>query len=431
MEITMASVTTSTKATGVARTSSEGSVAFAETRSRAGNLLEQGAAFARLERLTLDATAGDASPMRGLTADVDERRCNVVVIGGGQAGLSVAYHLARHGVDFVILEASNRIGDGWRHRWDSLRLFTPARYDGLDGMPFPAPAHTFPTKDAMADYLEAYATRFQMPVLTGARVDEVTRADGRYVVCAGKTRFLADHVVVAAASYQKASIPQIAAALDPSIAQFHSSTYKNPAQLKPGTALLVGAGNSGAELALDLARTHQVWLAGRHPGHLPFAYNSAFALHVVVPLLFRIVFHRMLSVDTAMGRKARPQFLGHSGPLIRVKPRDLVAAGVRRVPRVAGVRDGKPLLEDGQCVDADNVVWCTGFQPGMEWIKLPVFDASGRPNQYRGVAAGEPGLYFAGLAFQHSPSSTMVHGIARDARRVVDTIVQRMRATVS
>ncbi|HSC01368.1 MAG TPA: hypothetical protein VLE45_15720, partial [Burkholderiaceae bacterium] len=163
-------------------------------------------------------------------------------------------------------------------------------------------------------------------------------------------------------------------------------------------------------------------------GHLPVTHDSAFAYHVVVPIVLRILFHRLLTVDTPMGRKARPNFVGHSGPLIRAKPRQLAAAGVQRVARLAGVRDGRPLLEDGQCVDADNVVWCTGYQTGLDWLKLPVLGANGRPDQYRGVVAREPGLYFAGLPFQHSPSSTMIHGAARDARRVADKIVERVRA---
>jgi putative flavoprotein involved in K+ transport len=181
-------------------------------------------------------------------------RINTIVIGGGQAGLSVGYHLARQGVPFLILEAHNRVGDVWRQRWDSLRLFSPARFDGLDGMRFPARSHYFPTKDEMADFLESYARHFQLPVRTGVRVDGLTREDEGFVVTAGDQRFLADNVVIAMASYQKPKTPPFAAELDPSITQMHSMDYRRPDQLKAGGVLLVGAGNSGAEIAMEARR---------------------------------------------------------------------------------------------------------------------------------------------------------------------------------
>ncbi|PDQ17131.1 portal protein, partial [Mesorhizobium sanjuanii] len=346
----------------------------------------------------LEAGALQAAESQAPTGDerrpaLREEHVDVVVIGAGQNGLSVGYHLARKGVKFVILEERERVGDIWRSRWDSLRLFTPARFDGLIGMPFPATRYSFPTKDEMADYLEAYARKFSLPVRTGVKVDEVTRSGHRYIVTSGRTRYVATHVVAAASSYQKPKIPDFAASLDPSIRQFHSGAYKNAAQLNAGSVLLVGASNSGAEIAMDLAGTHQVWLAGRHPGNIPVAYNGYFAMRLVLPIVFRIVFHRLLTVDTPMGRKAKPGQLAHGLPLIRVKPGDLDAAGVRRVSRVAGVSDGKPLLDDGQVLDVSNIIWCTGFRAGLDWIKLPIFDESGRVRQYRGTVEGEPGLY--------------------------------------
>lgn len=371
-------------------------------------------------------TNGDARASAAASAN-PEQRFDVVVIGGGQAGLSVGYHLARKGLRFVILEGSERVGDSWRHRWDSLRLFSPARFDGLAGMRFPAPPRYFPTKDEMANYLEAYAANFELPVRTGVKVEELTRADRRYVVVAGETLYLADHVVVAAASYQKPRIPHFATDVDSSIHQIHASDYRSPSQLKTGGVLVVGAGNSGAEIASELARTHRVWLAGRHPGHIPIEHGSALAYYVVVPILFRLIFHRLLSVDTPIGRKALPNFITHGTPLIRLKPKDLDRAGVLRVPSVVGVQRRQPMLEDGRRLDVDNIVWCTGFQPGLDWIKLPVFDASGRLDQSRGVVAHEPGLYVAGLAFQYSASSGMIHGVERDAKRIANTIEERMR----
>jgi len=363
----------------------------------------------------------------------DEReRVQVVVIGGGQAGLSVGYCLAQRGLTFVILDANTRVGDSWRQRWDSLRLFTPAKYDGLIGLPFPADPYSFPTKDEMADYLELYARHFNLPVRSGVRVNRVSREGTRYVVDTGARCFEADHVVIAMATYQAPRTPEFAHALDPSITQLHSSEYKSPAQLRAGDVLIVGAGNSGADIATDVVRSHRTWLAGRHPGHVPFRIESRVA-RFLLPVIFRLLFHRILTVDTPVGRRARPSIISKGGPLIRVKPADLAAAGIERTPRVTGVRDGKPLLADGRVLDVANVIWCTGFHPGLSWVDLPtpLYGSDGEPVHERGIVPGEPGFYFVGLHFLYSMSSTMIHGVARDAERIAATIEARVAVAKS
>jgi putative flavoprotein involved in K+ transport len=355
------------------------------------------------------------------------RRVNTVVIGGGQAGLSVGYHLQRRGVPFVILDAHERIGDSWRARWDSLRLFTPARYAGLDGLPFPAPPFSFPTKNEMGDYLERYARHFDLPVRSGVRVDRLSRQGRRLLVVAGNERYDADHVVVAMANFQRPRVPPFAGELDPDIVQLHSIDYRSQAQLRDGDVLVVGAGNSGAEIALETARRHRTWLSGRDTGHVPFRIDGLLARLILVKIVLRVIFHRILTVATPIGRRARPKMLHDGGPLVRTKPRDLVDAGVRRVPRVAGVRNGLPYLEDGRVLDAANVVWCTGFHPGFSWIDLPVFGEDGEPRHERGIVASEPGLYFVGLHFLYALSSTMIHGVGRDAERIARVIADRAR----
>jgi putative flavoprotein involved in K+ transport len=373
---------------------------------------------------TQDATDLDRGRGEPHASDVEHHE--VVVIGGGQAGLSVGYHLARRGVPFVILDASARVGDAWRERWDSLQLFTPRRYDALDGMPFPGVAHDFPTKDEMADYLEAYAAQHRLPVRTGMRVDRLTRSGDRYVVVAGGRRLEARHVVVAMSSYQRPVTPAFAEQLAPDIAQLHSVHYRRPSQLPPGDVLVVGAGNSGAEIAMDLVRNgRRVWLAGRNVGQVPFPVRRSWVRRLILPFVFRVVFHRVLTVDTPLGRKVRPKVIVGGMPLIRTRSQDLAAAGVTRVGRVAGIVDGRPQLEDGTVLPVAGVVWCTGFDLGGSWIQLPAFDESGEPKQVRGVVPGEPGLYFVGPHFLYSASSTMIHGVGRDASRVADVIAQR------
>ena len=353
---------------------------------------------------------------------------DTVVIGGGQAGLAMGYRLAKRGQPFVILDAHPRTGDAWRTRWDSLRLFTPAMFSGLPGMRFPAPNHSKPTKDEMADYLEAYATRFALPIRHGVRVDGLTREGGQYVVTAGAERFVADRVVVATGAHHKPHTPAFAADLDPRIVQLHSHDYGNVSQLADGGVLLVGAGNSGADIAMDVVSTHPTWLAGRHPGHVPFRIESLKA-RVLIHLV-RFAGHRVLNLGTPVGRKVIPKMSVGGNPLIRIKPKDLLAAGVTRVTdRVVGARDGLPLLDDGTVLDVANIIWCTGSHPDFSWIDLPVFDGDGVLQHTRGVVESEPGLYFLGLEFQWAATSAAITGLGRDSAYLIKAI--RSQRTVA
>lgn len=349
---------------------------------------------------------------------------DTVVIGGGQAGLAAGYYLARQKRDFVIMDANARVGDSWRKRWDSLRLFTPASLDQLPGTPFPASRGYFPTKDEMAEYLEAYVTRFQLPVVLGTWVNELVREDDRYLVTAGALRLEANHVVVATGAYPTLRVPKFANELDPTITQVRSVEYRRPSQLHDGPVLVVGAGNSGAEIARDLSATHPTWLAGPDTGFVPGTYGSL-GYRVGYGIVFTMM--KLFTVDTPWGRsvvqKARAFTGGH--PLVRVKPKDLLAAGVKRVPRLVGVRGGQPVLEDGRVLNVANIVWATGFVRDYRWIRLPIFDERGDPIHHRGVVLNEPGLYFTGLPFQSSLLSGHVAGAGDDAKHIVKQITAR------
>jgi putative flavoprotein involved in K+ transport len=352
---------------------------------------------------------------------------DTIVIGGGQAGLATGYYLKQQGQDFLILDANERTGDAWRKRWDSLRLFTPAWHNGLPGLPFPASARSFPTKDEMADFLETYARHFELPVKTGVRVTRVSKESDSFLVASDDQRFQTDSVVVAMSNYQVPKAPTFASQLDASICQLHSGQYRNPSQLRDGDTLVVGVGNSGAEIALDVADGRRVWLAGNSTGHVPFRIESIFGQYIGVPLVM-FAFRNILTLNTPMGRKLRPKMRLHGVPLVRTKPADLAFAGVERVPRMAGVRNGQPLLEDGQVLKAANVIWCTGFSPDFSWIELPVFQDDGYPWEERGVVPAAPGLFFVGLAFQRAASSTLIGGVGRDAEFIAKRISARSTA---
>jgi putative flavoprotein involved in K+ transport len=347
-----------------------------------------------------------------------------VIVGGGQAGLAVGYHLSQLGRSFLILDENERTGDSWRTRWDSLQLFTPAYLNALPGLRFPGSQSRASTKDEMADYLEAYATRFDLPIRRGSRVDSVSRNADRFVVTSGKDRFETDNVVLATGGYQAAFVPDFASDLDVGIFQLHSSDYRGPSQLRDGDILVVGAANSGAEIALEASATHRTWLSGRHPGSEPTRPGT------VVDRLFTPLFwffiSRVASVTNPVGRRIRPKMLKETLPLGRVKPKDLDAAGVVGLPRTIAVRDGAPVMEDGRVIDVANVVWCTGYRPAFEWVHLDAFDEEGQPLHDRGVVAAEPGLYFIGLFFLTTLASSLVGGVGRDAEYIARHITTRV-----
>jgi putative flavoprotein involved in K+ transport len=339
-----------------------------------------------------------------------------VIVGGGQAGLAVSYYLTQLSRQFVIIDACERTGDSWRTRWDSLQLFTPAYLNALPGLEFSGPRSLPSTKDQMADYLEAYASRFDLPIRRGWRVDSVTRNDDRFVVMSGPRRFEADNVVLATGGYQAAFVPPFANDLDAGIVQLHSSEYRRPSQLRDGDVLVVGAANSGAEIALEVSATHRTWLSGRHPGSEPTRPGSRVDRLFTPPFWFFV--SRVASVTNPIGRRLRPQMLNMTVPLGRVRPNDLDAAGVVRLPRTVGVRDGAPVMEDGQVIDVANVVWCTGYRAAFNWIHLDVFNEEGQPIHDRGVVAAVPGIYFIGLFFLSSLASSLVGGVSRDAAHI-------------
>lgn len=349
---------------------------------------------------------------------------HIVVVGGGQAGLAVSYHLRRLGLEHVVLDAHRRAGDAWRQRWDSLRLFTPTRLDHLDGMPFPRRG-AVPSKDEFADYLESYERELDLPVRHGCRVTRLTRAGETFALETTSGDLTADVVVVAMSSLQVPHLPDLADDLSPSVLSLHAAEYRNPDQLRDGRVLVVGVGNSGAEIAVETAATHETWLAGTETGHLPVRLDGFLGRHVVSRFI-AFAFVHVLTTDTPIGRRARPVMQAKADPLLRERPRDLRRAGVHRVPRITAVEDGRPVAADGTVLDVGTVIWCTGFRPGLsDWVDLPVLDERGMPRQSRGVVEDQPGLYAVGQNFLYAKASEQIPGVSRDARHVAEHIAAR------
>jgi putative flavoprotein involved in K+ transport len=345
-------------------------------------------------------------------------RFETVIIGAGQAGLSAGYWLAKHDIDFVILDANRRVGDVWRNRWESLRLFTPAKYSSLPGMAFPGDPYHLPAGHEVADYLEWYAQVNELPVRGGVRVTAVRRIDGLFEIATDGTHYQAENVVVATGAFQAPVIPRLAGELDPGIFQVHSSGYRNPSQLPAGAALVVGAANSGAQIALELSATRSTILAGRAVGSMPRRILGRDLFDFLWPTVMRP------GADTRIGRRIRASILGSTDKLIGMSEKDLVSDTLRRSGRVVGVRDGRPLLEDGSVADVTSVVWCTGFRPDFGWIDAPILGENGYPRHTRGVTE-VPGLYFLGLRFLHRLNSSLVGGVGADAEYVANAVASR------
>ena len=347
-------------------------------------------------------------------------RTDVLIIGAGQAGLSVGQFLAREELSLRIVDAGPSIGWVWRRRWESLRLFTAAKHNDLPGMDFPGDRDAVPGKDQVADYLESYARRFDLPVECGTEVERLTAEAGgpaRYRAVAGGRDLWADQVVVATGPTGTPRTPGLADRLDPAIAQVHAAEYRDPGQLPDGPVLVVGAGNSGAEIALELAGTRKVWLAGRDVGTLPVKLAG---------LPYRLM-NRFITSDTALGRRMASENSGKGTPLVRLSEEDLTRAGVRRLPRVDSVDGGMPVA-GGERLEPAAVVWSTGYVRDFSWIRLPVLTDSGDPDHHRGVVRGEPGLYVVGLPFLHSFASSLLMGMERDARHIAETVLSRHRS---
>lgn len=339
-------------------------------------------------------------------------RFEVSVIGGGQAGLAMGYFLAKQGRRFTILEASDSIGAAWRNRWDSLVLFTPRRYDSLPGLQFAGDPDGYPGRDEVIDYLESYASTFELPVQLNSAVQSVATSDDGYILDLGARALRADQVVVATGPFQVPSVPPFAADLASDVAQMHSTGYRRPSDVPEGTVVVVGGGNTGFQIAKELSSTHAVHLAiGSRQTPLPqrLLGRDLFWWLTKTGLIEK-------TVSSRIGRRARDR-----DTLIGSSTRDVKRHGVEVKSRVVGVSGGAVTFEDGRELNVDAVIWATGYRSDYSWIDLPVFDQSGDVLHRRGVT-DVPGLYFLGLTWQHTRGSALLGWVKDDAEFISERI---------
>jgi putative flavoprotein involved in K+ transport len=338
---------------------------------------------------------------------------DVVVIGGGQAGLSIGYFLARSGRNFAILERANELAPRWRERWDSLTLFTPRRYDGLPGMPFPGDPDGYPTRDDVAAYLRSYAAEFDLPVKLGSPARALRRSgDGRFEVELDGETLIADQVVVATGPFQEPRVPDFASDLAADVVQMHSTAYRAPGDLPEGTIAVVGGGNTGFQIAEELASTRDVQLAiGGRQAPLPQRFLGR-------DLFWWLTKTRLIekSLETKFGRR-----MSQKDTLVGSKPSKSKKLGVKLHPRAVGASGRSISLSDGSSIDVDGVIWATGFHSDYSWIDMPILDVDGRVEQHRGVT-DVAGLYFLGLQWQWTRGSALLGFVKDDASYLAERI---------
>jgi len=352
---------------------------------------------------------------------------HTIVIGGGQAGLATGYHLKKMNIDFLILDAEAQTGDSWRRRWNSLRLFTPAWNNGMPGCKFPGDQNAFPTKDEAADFLLEYKEKFKLPVIYQTRVMMVKKSTHGFQIMLKDRILETQNLVIATGNYAIPKLPGFAHELNENIRQLHSSEYKSPGDLPEGNILIVGAGTSGFQIAIDLlSEKRRIFISGKPTAQIPDFVFKYFGRQFVW------VNKHILNTGTPVGRKFQSVIMkGGGAPLINISPKAAEQAGVKILPRLNGVREGWPVTENGEMIKPTAVIWCTGFHPDYSWMDLPgAIATNGYPDTFRGILSKYPGLYFVGSQFQYSLTSTWLGGVGRDAGYIVDHLLAEGKSIV-
>lgn len=349
-----------------------------------------------------------------MTKEVD-----ILVIGSGQAGLSIGYYLKKSNFSFVLLDCVDRIGDVWRERYDSLVLFTPRNYSSLKGLDIPGDPKGFATKDELADYLESYAKTFSIPVSLNTEVISLEKTDDGFKAKTSKGEWLSKKVLVATGPFQKPFIPNIREDISKDIFQIHSSEYKNPSQLLTGNVLVVGGGNSGSQIATELSNTHKVYISTGHP----LSFVPKYLLNKSIFWWMDKIHLSRVSVDSKLSK-----YLRKNEPVIGTELKHLLDTGtVVAMTRTVDFSEREVVFKDGRRIEVDNIIWCTGFKPDYKWI-----DIKGATNKLTGPIHNKgvspiDGLYFLGLPWLSRLGSSLLSGIDYDAKRLYEHILNHTK----
>jgi putative flavoprotein involved in K+ transport len=343
---------------------------------------------------------------------------DVIVIGAGQAGLSMGYYLKKGNSSFLILDNNERIGDVWRKRYDSLVLFTPRSFSSLHGLTLEGDPNRFPTKNEIADYLERYANTFDLPIKFNTEVKRITKHDKTFMIHTQNSILKAKKVVVATGAFHTPNIPSLSKEVSKEVVQLHSSQYKDPSQLNEGAVLVVGGGNSGTQIAVELSLSHNTYLSVGHPIHflpLTFFNKSIFWWFDMMGIL-------KFSSTSFVGRRIQKQ----GDPIFGYELKEKMKKNkVKLNGRTVSIQNNIVTFDDLTSLKINNIIWATGFTPNYSWIDIPnLVKLNSKVHHKRGVTNIE-GLYFLGLPWQHRRGSALLFGVGDDAKYLYQEMVQK------
>jgi len=345
-------------------------------------------------------------------------RYDALVVGGGQAGLGIAYRLKEAGLEFTIVDAHEHTGDSWRERWDSLELFTPREFDYLPGMKMPSTAPKYPRKEDVASFLQTYQERFALPVLNNFQVQKLERTANGFTVSGPADSLEAKQVIIAAGPFHTPRIPDFAVSLSADVWQGHSHTYRRPADVPDGNVLVVGGGNSAAQIAEELSSTHTVTIASNGP----MGFSPKSVLGVSIFWVLHLTGMLRSDKDAAISRYVRP----YSDTVIGRSLKKLIDKGtVTHIPHAAvGCEDATVTFADGSAHAYSNVLWCTGYRPSYDWLKVDgALDDQGAPLQDHGISP-VPGLFWLGLPWQGKLNSALMNGVSGESEALMANVLR-------
>jgi len=340
-------------------------------------------------------------------------RYETIVIGAGQAGLAMGYYLKQNNKRFLILDKGQALGEVWKIRYDSLKLFTPRMYSSLPGLPLEGKQQDFPSKNEIANYIKRYSETFALPVELNTEVLSVTKNEEDFCVETTKGIFYATNVVVATGPFQKKRIPRFSGSLSENILQLHSSEYRNPSQLQQGSVLVVGGGNSGAQIAVELSEEKETYLAiSKKPRYFPLMIGGMSVFWWLDKLGILKVTNTSFIGDM-LQKKGDPIFGGQLKHAIK-------DWGISLKGKVINVDYKKVTFEDSTTLEVKNIIWATGFQQEYEWIKVDgVINNRKEIIHNRGISPVK-GLYFLGLPWQSRRGSSLLQGVGYDAKYIIE-----------
>ena len=344
------------------------------------------------------------------------KKTDVLIVGAGQAGLAMGYHLKQTSLRFLLVDGCSRVGDSWRRRYDSLLLFTPRSLSALPGLTLKGDPQGYASRDEFADYLEAYADHFALPIEMNMGIQRLERRNGHFAATSITGQEIEAQVVVLAnGGFQEPVVPTMSKNLSGDVQQFSAESYRNPSQVPAGTVVVVGDGATGRDIASELAESHTVYLATGKPRRLMPERILGMSMWWWLQKLGFLT----APTDSFIGRKMRAM---DSFPNRARDFNALRRKGIQIMPKVTQADGNTVTFANGASVSVNSIAWAMGYRDDSDWVAIPeVKDSQGNFIHQKGISPVE-NLYFIGRPWQTSRASAIISGAGRDAEMIVKAI---------